>query len=60
MTTVKITWIGKEGEERTELFGEFQKTNAQSIQKAIDHCLDDYNRDGSLIEKNIIKIEIED
>lgn len=60
MITVKITWMDKEGQTHEERFGEFQKDNAQNIIKAISHCLDDYNREGSLIEKNIIKVEIVD
>lgn len=61
MIEVKLTWLNKNGKENTEIQGiGLARDNAEAIQKAIKFCLDDYNKDGTQVEKTIIKIEIED
>lgn len=60
MTDVKITWKDEKGQEHIERFGEFKYTGAENIVAAIRHCLDDYSRDGQLVYKDIIKVEIEE
>lgn len=59
MVEVKVIWLDSNGDEKIEHFGEFG-SNADAINNAVRHCLDDYDKSGKQIEKNIIKVEIED
>lgn len=56
---VQITWVDQNGAEHKQSYLILNAVNnVHAIHKAIEYCLDDFDKDGKQIEKTIEKIEV--